>query len=51
MKSFAKEKMKDRLYVHPKGDLTALHEAVGKDVLPVEYGGTNGTLQEHIGTC
>ena len=27
----------------------ALHEAVGKDVLPVEYGGTNGTIQDHIG--
>ena len=25
-----------------------LQEALGKDVLPVEYGGTNGTMQENI---
>ena len=49
MKSFTKEKMRERLLVHAKGDLTALHEAVGTDVLPEEYGGTNGKIQDHIG--
>lgn len=49
MKSFAKDKMKERLVVHKKGDLTALHEAVGTDILPEELGGTNGTIQDHIG--
>ena len=49
MNSFAKEKMRERMHVHPKGDLTALHEAVGKEVLPEELGGTNGKIQDHIG--
>lgn len=49
MKSFSKEKMRDRLIVHPKGDLSMLHEAVGTEILPKEFGGTNGTLQDHIG--
>jgi hypothetical protein len=36
--------------VHPKSDdWSSLIEAVGTDVLPVEYGGTNGTIQDHIG--
>ncbi|TRY68427.1 hypothetical protein TCAL_07480 [Tigriopus californicus] len=48
MKSFSKEKMRDRLIVHPKGDLTMLHEAVGTEILPKEFGGTNGVLQDHI---
>jgi len=36
--------------VHPKqDDWSSLKEAVGADVLPVEYGGNNGPLQDHIG--
>ena len=35
--------------VHPKGDLSGLHEAVGTEVLPEELGGTNGKIQDHIG--
>ena len=47
--SFAKDKMKTRMHVHSKGDWSKLHEEVGKDVLPEEFGGTNGKLQDHIG--
>ena len=36
--------------VHPKqDDWSSLVEVVGSDVLPVEYGGTNGKVQDHIG--
>ena len=28
----------------------SLVESLGKDVLPIEYGGKNGPLEEHIGT-
>ena len=38
------EKMRGRNVVHKPGDLTKLHEAVGREILPIEYGGTNGTL-------
>ena len=44
------EKMKDRMIVHLKhNDWSTLIEAVGADVLPLEYGGTNGKVQDHIG--
>ncbi len=49
VKGFMKEKMKDRMMVHNKGDWTALHEDVGTDILPEEYGGTNGTMAQHTG--
>ena len=48
VKSFMKPKMRERLRVHPKNDFSQLHECVGKDILPEEYGGTNGTVQDHI---
>ena len=48
MKSFMKPKMRERIQLHGK-ELESLHEAVGTEVLPKEYGGTNGTIQEHIG--
>ena len=48
--SFASEKMRERTQFYSKNaDMTFLHEAVGKDVLPEEYGGTNGTMKMHIG--
>lgn len=50
-KGFAKDKMKERMKAHFKGsDYSVLDESIGKEVLPIEYGGTNGTLQDHIGT-
>lgn len=49
-KSFANEKMQSRMNAHPKSDgYEALIGSLGKEVLPKEYGGTNGTLQDHIG--
>lgn len=41
-----KDKMKKRTHVHSKGDFSKLHEDLGKDVLPKEYGGNNGSIQE-----
>ena len=49
MSSFAKDKMRKRFIVHRQGDLTKLHEELGVEVLPAEYGGTNGSIQDHIG--
>jgi len=46
LRSFQKQKMRDRQHFHPKGDLSKLHEELGTDILPKEYGGTNGTLEE-----
>jgi len=48
-KSFANEKMQRRMNAHPKGQgYDSLVESLGEDVLPTEYGGKNGLLQEHI---
>ncbi len=48
---FANEKMRARMKVHGAGKgFEPLIESLGKDVLPVEYGGTNGKMQDHIGT-
>ena len=43
-----KQKMRDRSQTHAAGDLKKLHEDVGRDILPVEYGGTNGTIEDLI---
>ncbi len=48
MKAFMVEKMKDRIHLHNSDNMATIHEAFGKDVLPEEYGGTNGKVQEHI---
>ena len=44
--SFQKEKMRKRNHVHAKGDLSKMQEDLGLDILPKEYGGTNGTVEE-----
>ncbi|XP_042230145.1 alpha-tocopherol transfer protein-like isoform X5 [Homarus americanus] len=44
-KTFMKEKMKRRTHFHGS-DLDSLHKEVPKEVLPVEYGGTNGTIED-----
>ena len=49
MTSFAKDKMKKRFVLSAKGDFSKLIEDVGAEILPVEYGGTNGTVQDHVG--
>jgi len=46
IQSMQKQKMRDRTQVHKTGDLTKLHEDVGLDILPIEYGGTNGTIED-----
>ncbi|RZC41489.1 CRAL TRIO domain containing protein [Asbolus verrucosus] len=43
LKPFFKEKIRDRLHMHP--DLETLHRFVPKEVLPEEYGGTAGKLE------
>ena len=40
------QKMRDRSLVHKTGDLSRLQEDVGLDILPQEYGGSNGTIEE-----
>ena len=48
--SFANEKMRERTKFYSKDrDVSFLHESLGKEVLPEEYGGTNGTMRHHIG--
>ncbi len=47
-RSFMNEKMKSRIHVHNSSDLAPLHESLGKEVLPEEYGGTNGTVADQI---
>ena len=51
MLSFAPKKVRDRTKFYPKGtDFKKLHEALGKDVLPEEYGGNAGPIQKQIGS-
>ena len=49
VQTFQKQKMKERNHVHAVGDLSKMQEDLGLDVLPVEYGGTNGSLEELTG--
>jgi len=41
-----KKKMQERTVVHKAGDLTKLHEDLGTEILPADYGGSNGTIAE-----
>ncbi|XP_011704764.1 PREDICTED: alpha-tocopherol transfer protein-like [Wasmannia auropunctata] len=45
MKSFLTEKMKNRFHVYSHMSLSCFKD-VPRDILPIEYGGTDGTLQE-----
>ena len=45
-RSFLNEKMKERMQI---GDMSILANNTGIEVLPEEMGGSNGTLQDHIG--
>ncbi|XP_017301316.1 retinol-binding protein pinta [Diaphorina citri] len=47
---FMSPKLRARVHVHGK-NLDSLHQIVSPEILPVEYGGTAGTLQELIGKC
>ncbi|KAF2349281.1 CRAL-TRIO lipid binding domain, partial [Trinorchestia longiramus] len=44
-KSFMKEKMRKRVLVHGS-DLSSLHQYIPPSMLPKEYGGTNGTVDD-----
>lgn len=44
-RKFMNDKLKKRVHVHSKS-LVALHKVVSPSILPEEYGGTCGTLQE-----
>ncbi|PSN50561.1 Retinol-binding protein pinta [Blattella germanica] len=44
---FMTEKLRQRVHVHGRS-LTSLHAVVSPDLLPREYGGTDGTLQDLI---
>jgi len=46
-KSFMTDKLKSRTKIHTSG-LKALHKIVDKSVLPVEYGGDTGSLDELV---
>ena len=50
MMSFSKEKFKQRIQLVAKDDFAKLHEELGIEILPKEYGGTNGSVQDHLGT-
>lgn len=50
-KSFMNEKMRQRLHVYSR-DETVMHKYfkdIPVNIRPIEYGGTNGTVQEMIG--
>ncbi|KAJ8961947.1 hypothetical protein NQ314_005866 [Rhamnusium bicolor] len=44
VKPFLKEKIKNRIHVH--SDFETLYKFVPQDVLPEEYGGTAGKIQD-----
>lgn len=46
-KSFMSEKLRSRVNVHFSG-LGSLHNVVDRENLPVEYGGTDGSIREVI---
>ncbi|CAB3231192.1 unnamed protein product [Arctia plantaginis] len=47
VKGLLNEKNKNRLYVHNK-NYEALYERVPKEILPAEYGGNGGTIEEIV---
>ncbi|XP_023321804.1 retinol-binding protein pinta [Eurytemora carolleeae] len=48
VQSLQKQKMKERNHVHSKGSLEKLHQHLGTEVLPKEYGGSNGSVEELV---
>ena len=44
--SHQEKKLRERNSVHLPGDLSKLHEELGMEILPEEYGGTNGNVDE-----
>ncbi|GJQ86152.1 hypothetical protein Trydic_g13433 [Trypoxylus dichotomus] len=48
VKPFMKEKMLKRVFVHKKSDPTSLQKQIPKAILPTEYGGDAGPIQDMI---
>lgn len=46
-KSFMSDKLKGRVRVHFSG-MKSLHEIIPKNILPAEYGGDDGNIDDHI---
>ncbi|KRT78512.1 CRAL-TRIO domain containing protein [Oryctes borbonicus] len=46
VKSFLKEKLQKRIVFHTSDDMESIYKYVPREILPKEYGGTDGTLQE-----
>ncbi|KAK9732179.1 CRAL/TRIO domain [Popillia japonica] len=46
-KGFMSKKLKGRVRVHFSG-LNTLQDVINKNILPIEYGGTDGTIDDHI---
>lgn len=44
VKPFLKEKIRNRIHVH--AELESLYKFVPKDILPTEYGGNAGSIQD-----
>lgn len=49
-RSFMVAKLKQRIHIHTNGKLK-LYETLPINILPKEYGGTDGTVKELSGTC
>ena len=50
MIGFANKKMRERSKFYARGsNFKELHKALGKEVLPEEYGGNAGPIKEQIG--
>lgn len=47
LKSFMKKELSDTLHFHTSG-LETLHEFIDKEILPEEYGGTAGCLEDYF---
>ena len=47
--SFLTEKFRKIMQFVGKDDFSRLHEDLGIEILPKEYGGTNKTVQDHLG--
>ena len=46
VQTFQKEKMRKRNHISVKGDYSKLHEDLGTEVLPPEYGGSGPSVEE-----
>ncbi|XP_011706346.1 PREDICTED: alpha-tocopherol transfer protein-like, partial [Wasmannia auropunctata] len=50
IKSFMTEKMKSRFHIYSHMSLSCFKD-IPANILPIEYGGTDGTIQELTGNC